>query len=175
MPRSTGPRAALIYQHATDRRDWVIADALDQVGRGARATDGVAPDGGAHAAMARDEGHFGTQRQPAALVSIRGRRSGLPSERLTPCVDRAGTMQAMNPRVLTATVSHRGQTNLPAAMRHRWGIDQGGEVAIVDLGDAALILPGGAEAARAELRRVLLSGAYEHGVDAIADPDLADQ
>ncbi len=86
-----------------------------------------------------------------------------------------GYNAVMGSPVSNATVSHRGQTNLPAALRHRWGIDQGGEVAIVDLGDAALILPGGAETARAELRRVLLSGAYEDGIDSIADPDLADR
>jgi hypothetical protein len=61
-------------------------------------------------------------------------------------------------------------------MRHRWGIDDGGEVAFVDLGDAALILPGGLDAAYAELRRVLLTeGGYERGLAAIDDPDLADQ
>jgi bifunctional DNA-binding transcriptional regulator/antitoxin component of YhaV-PrlF toxin-antitoxin module len=74
----------------------------------------------------------------------------------------------------TAKISHRGQTNLPAELRHRWGIDQGGEIGIVDLGDAALIVPGGVEIARAELRRVLRER-YEHGVAAIDDPDLADQ
>jgi bifunctional DNA-binding transcriptional regulator/antitoxin component of YhaV-PrlF toxin-antitoxin module len=84
-------------------------------------------------------------------------------------------MQAMNPAVSNATVSSRGQTNLPAVLRHRWGIDHGGEVAFVDLGDAALILPGGLDAARLELRRVLLDGAYEVGLRSIVDPDLADQ
>ena len=38
-----------------------------------------------------------------------------------------------------------------------------------------VVLPCGAEAARAELRRVLLDGGYERGVAAIDDPDLADQ
>lgn len=84
-------------------------------------------------------------------------------------------MHSMNQQVSTATVSHRGQTNLPAALRHRWGIDRGGEVAFVDLGDAALILPGGLDAAKLELRRVLLAGAYEAGVQSITDPDLDDQ
>ena len=84
-------------------------------------------------------------------------------------------MQVMSQPVSTATVSHRGQTNLPVSLRHRWGIDHGGEVAIVDLGDSALILPGGVETARAELRRVLLSGAYEAGIESITDVDLADQ
>jgi bifunctional DNA-binding transcriptional regulator/antitoxin component of YhaV-PrlF toxin-antitoxin module len=74
----------------------------------------------------------------------------------------------------TAKVSHRGQTNLPAELRHRWGIDDGGEVGIIDLGDAALIVPGGVDQAREELRRVLRDR-YESGVDDIGDPDLADQ
>lgn len=84
-------------------------------------------------------------------------------------------MRCMTAPVSTARVSHRGQTSLPAALRHRWGIDDGGEVAFIDLGDAALILPGGTEAANTELRRVLHSGAYERGLDLIDDPDLADQ
>jgi bifunctional DNA-binding transcriptional regulator/antitoxin component of YhaV-PrlF toxin-antitoxin module len=74
----------------------------------------------------------------------------------------------------TAKVSHRGQTNLPAELRHRWGIDEGGEVGIIDLGDAALIGPGGIEAARKELRRVLRDR-YEAGLAAIDDRDLTDQ
>ena len=73
-----------------------------------------------------------------------------------------------------AKVSHRGQTSLPAELRHRWGIDEGGEVGFIDLGDAALIVPGGIAAARRELRRVL-ADRYELGVAAIADPDLVDQ
>lgn len=74
----------------------------------------------------------------------------------------------------TARVSHRGQTNLPAELRHRWGIDDGGEVGIIDLGDAALILPGGVDRAREELHRVLRSR-YEAGVAGIEDADLVDQ
>lgn len=73
-----------------------------------------------------------------------------------------------------AKVSHRGQTNLPAELRHRWGIQGGGEVGIIDLGGAALIVPGGIEAARSELRRVLRDR-YEAGLASIGDPDLADQ
>jgi bifunctional DNA-binding transcriptional regulator/antitoxin component of YhaV-PrlF toxin-antitoxin module len=81
----------------------------------------------------------------------------------------------MSRDVSAAKVSHRGQTSLPAALRRRWGIENGGEVAFVDLGTAALILPGGTAAARKELRRVLLGGGYEAGVAALGEPDLADQ
>ena len=73
-----------------------------------------------------------------------------------------------------AKVSERGQTNLPAALRRRWGIEHGGHVGFIDLGDSALIVPGGVGAARAELRRVLRDR-YETGLSALDDPDLADQ
>jgi bifunctional DNA-binding transcriptional regulator/antitoxin component of YhaV-PrlF toxin-antitoxin module len=73
-----------------------------------------------------------------------------------------------------AKVSHRGQTSLPAELRHRWGIDDGGEVGFIDLGEAALIVPGGISAARRELARVLKER-YDEGVAAISDPDLVDQ
>lgn len=75
--------------------------------------------------------------------------------------------------VVTAKVSQRGQTSLPAELRHRWGIADGGDVVFIDLGDAALILPGGTEAAKAEVRRALAGGAYAEGLAAIDDPDLA--
>lgn len=78
------------------------------------------------------------------------------------------------PGTSNAKVSHRGQTSLPAELRRRWGIDQGGEVGFIDLGDAALIVPGGVTAARAELRRVL-GKRYSEGLAAIDDPDLIDQ
>ena len=74
----------------------------------------------------------------------------------------------------TSKVSHRGQTSVPAELRRRWGIEEGGEVGFIDLGGAALIVPGGVAAARAELRRVLRDR-YDAGLAAIDDPDLSDQ
>jgi AbrB family looped-hinge helix DNA binding protein len=47
----------------------------------------------------------------------------------------------------TYTVSARGQLSLPAEARRRWGLEEGGPVEIVDLGDAALLVPGGFGAA----------------------------
>lgn len=71
-------------------------------------------------------------------------------------------------------MSNRGQTSLPAQLRHRWGIESGGDIAFVDLGDSALLLPGGMDQAKAELKRVLAER-YNSGLAAISDPDLADQ
>jgi len=73
-----------------------------------------------------------------------------------------------------ARVSHRGQTSVPADLRHRWGIDAGGEIGFIDLGDAALIVPGGVDVARRELHRVLRDR-YQEGLAALDDPDLSDQ
>lgn len=87
------------------------------------------------------------------------------------CTTTRVTMHPMG-SAATAKVSHRGQVNLPAELRHRWGITDGGDIAIIDLGDAALIVPGGMEVARAELRRVLAQGAYADGLASIDDPDL---
>lgn len=75
---------------------------------------------------------------------------------------------------VNAKVSHRGQTSLPAELRHRWGIEDGGEVGVIDLGGSALIVPGGIEVAKAEVWRVL-QYRYEDGVAAIDDPELKDQ
>ena len=78
------------------------------------------------------------------------------------------------PSVSNAKVSHRGQTSLPADLRRRWGIQDGGEIGFIDLGDAALVVPGGVDIARRELRRVL-KDRYHQGTAAIDDPDLVDQ
>jgi len=75
---------------------------------------------------------------------------------------------------VNARVSHRGQTSLPADLRRRWGIEAGGEIGFVDLGGAALVVPGGLASARAELQRVL-NDRYPQGLAALDDPDLADQ
>lgn len=69
-------------------------------------------------------------------------------------------------------VSSSGQMSLPAAARHRWDLDEGGPVDVVDLGFGVLTLP------RGEGRRLLgdLLGRDEHAdrVRGLAgDPDLA--
>lgn len=55
-------------------------------------------------------------------------------------------------------VSSSGQMSLPAPVRHRWGLDQGGRVTVIDLGDAVVILPPGS---RNQLIADALTGA-EH-------------
>ena len=40
-------------------------------------------------------------------------------------------------------VSAQGQMNLPEDVLSRWGLEKGGVVALVDLGEAVLVAPGG--------------------------------
>jgi bifunctional DNA-binding transcriptional regulator/antitoxin component of YhaV-PrlF toxin-antitoxin module len=69
-------------------------------------------------------------------------------------------------------VSSSGQMSLPAAARHRWALDDGGPVDVIDLGFGVLTLPKG------ESRRLLgdLVSHQDHAdfVGTLADdPDLA--
>lgn len=69
-------------------------------------------------------------------------------------------------------VSSSGQMSLPAAARHRWKLDSGGPVDVIDLGFGVLTVPKG------EGRRLLgdLLSREEHAdyVRSLADdPDLA--
>jgi len=69
-------------------------------------------------------------------------------------------------------VSERGQMALPAQTRHRWGLDDGGIVGWIDLGDAVLIVPGGVS----ELRKQLLGTAdWDAAQSGFGDPELANQ
>jgi bifunctional DNA-binding transcriptional regulator/antitoxin component of YhaV-PrlF toxin-antitoxin module len=69
-------------------------------------------------------------------------------------------------------VSSSGQLSLPAAARHRWNLDQGGPVDVLDLGFGVLAVPKG------EGRRLLndLLSREEHAEQVRAlgtDADLA--
>ncbi|HUP85967.1 MAG TPA: AbrB/MazE/SpoVT family DNA-binding domain-containing protein [Acidimicrobiales bacterium] len=68
-------------------------------------------------------------------------------------------------------VSSSGQMSVPAADRRRWGITEGGRLTVIDLGDAAVLLPPGG-------RQQLLAGAlsaedHRRFVGGLDDPDLA--
>ena len=54
------------------------------------------------------------------------------------------------------------------------GIEEGGEISFIDLGDSALVLAGRMDRANAELRN-MLAERYEAGLKDIDDPDLIDQ
>jgi bifunctional DNA-binding transcriptional regulator/antitoxin component of YhaV-PrlF toxin-antitoxin module len=67
-------------------------------------------------------------------------------------------------------VSSSGQMSLPAAVRHRWRLDQGGRVDVLDLGFGVLTVPEG-HAARL-LDEILPAEAHYEAVAAEEDPDL---
>ena len=46
-------------------------------------------------------------------------------------------------RVEKFKVSTSGQMSLPAAVRHRWELDEGGQVEVLDMGFGVLTLPTG--------------------------------
>ncbi len=69
-------------------------------------------------------------------------------------------------------VSSSGQLSLPAAARHRWGLDKGGPVDVLDLEFGVLIVPRG-EGQRL-LGDLLGHDAHARYVQSLADdPDLA--
>jgi bifunctional DNA-binding transcriptional regulator/antitoxin component of YhaV-PrlF toxin-antitoxin module len=79
---------------------------------------------------------------------------------------------------MTATgdlrVSSRGQMSLPSSARHRWGLDQGGDVSYLDLGGAVVIVPGGIEALRHDLLAAVTDDDWAQARAGFGDDDLAD-
>ncbi len=68
-------------------------------------------------------------------------------------------------------VSASGQMSVPAAVRHRWGLDSGGRVTVVDLGDAVVLLPHGGR--QRLLAEALTADQHRDFVASMNDPDLA--
>lgn len=68
-------------------------------------------------------------------------------------------------------VSSSGQMSVPAPVRHRWGLANGGRVTVIDLGDAVVLLPPGAR--QRLLADALSAEDHRQHVASIDDPDLA--
>lgn len=65
---------------------------------------------------------------------------------------------------------------LPAAARHRWGLDDGGSVEVVDLGEALVVVPAGSGGLRDLLREAIRdAGGYASLAARVAEdePDLS--
>lgn len=70
------------------------------------------------------------------------------------------------------TVSSSGQMSLPASARHRWRLDRGGPVDVIDLGFGVLTLPKGS--GRRLLNDLLSRDEHAAFVRSLSDdPDLA--
>ena len=74
-------------------------------------------------------------------------------------------------RAETFRVSASGQMCLPAAVRHRWDLDNGGQVDIIDLGYGVLTVPAGTAAKL--LDDIIPADDHYAAVAADDDPDLA--
>jgi AbrB family looped-hinge helix DNA binding protein len=67
-------------------------------------------------------------------------------------------------------VSTSGQMSLPAAVRHRWELEEGGHVEVLDLGFGVLTVPAGYSARL--LDELLPAENHYAGVAGEEDPDL---
>ena len=72
-------------------------------------------------------------------------------------------------------VSSRGQMSLPASARHRWGLDEGGEVGYLDVGDAIVLVPGGVDRLRSALLELITDADWETARAGFGDPELANE
>jgi AbrB family looped-hinge helix DNA binding protein len=68
-------------------------------------------------------------------------------------------------------VSKSGQMSVPAGVRRRWGLTDGGRVTVVDLGDAVVLLPPGSR--QKLLTKALSSEEHLAFVRNLDDPDPA--
>ncbi len=68
-------------------------------------------------------------------------------------------------------VSSSGQMSVPAAVRRRWGITEGGRLTVIDLGDAVVLLPPGGR--QQLLTKALSAEDHLRFVADLKDPDLA--
>jgi len=68
-------------------------------------------------------------------------------------------------------VSKSGQMSVPAGVRRRWGLTEGGRVTVVDLGDAVVLLPPGGR--QKLLGQALSAEDHLRFVNGLADSDLA--
>jgi len=69
-------------------------------------------------------------------------------------------------------VSQRGQMSLPASAKHRWGLEEGGEVGYLDIGDAVILVPGGINRLRQELLEAVSQDDWDRARNGFGDSDL---
>jgi hypothetical protein len=65
--------------------------------------------------------------------------------------------------------------SLPASARHRWGLDEGGELGYLDLGDVVILVPGGVERLRQQLVDAVSTEDWEGARSGFGDRDLANE
>lgn len=65
--------------------------------------------------------------------------------------------------------------SLPASARHRWGLDAGGEVGYLDVGDALILVPGGVDQLRHQLLETVTEEDWSRARRGFGDNDLANE
>jgi hypothetical protein len=65
--------------------------------------------------------------------------------------------------------------SLPASARHRWGLDEGGEVGYLDIGDAVILVPGGVKKLRRELLEGITTEDWDKARSGFGDGELANE
>jgi hypothetical protein len=65
--------------------------------------------------------------------------------------------------------------SLPASARHRWGLDEGGEVGYLDIGDAMILVPGGVTKLRRELFEGISKADWDNAHSGFGDRELANE
>ena len=65
--------------------------------------------------------------------------------------------------------------SLPADARHRWGLDEGGQVGYLDLGEVVLVVPGGIEALRSQVIGAISESDWVAARAEFGDSDLANE
>ena len=79
------------------------------------------------------------------------------------------------PKTGDLKVSARGQMSLPATARRRWGLDCGGKVGYLDIGNAVLLVPGDVEKLRREVLESVTDQDWQSARAGFGDPDLANE
>lgn len=65
--------------------------------------------------------------------------------------------------------------SLPAQTRHRWGLEAGGEVGYLDIGDAVVIVPGGIKKLRAKLIAAVSEQDWQQARRGFGDSELTNE
>jgi AbrB family looped-hinge helix DNA binding protein len=68
-------------------------------------------------------------------------------------------------------VSRSGQMSVPADVRRRWGLTEGGRITVIDLGEAVVLLPTGGR--QRLLADALSAEDHRAYIESLDDPDLA--
>ena len=65
--------------------------------------------------------------------------------------------------------------SLPASARHRWGLDEGGEVGYLDIGDAVILIPGGVNRLRRQLLEAVTQEDWDRARQGLGDDELTSE